>query len=143
VHILGGNDQTPETDRTMIDYYAVPHHFKVEIGSQSDEKLVVQRKADMMKPRQAFGICAMNNYIYIGGGVRTKDIFIKSVERYDLLKDQWEALPQCDFPKRIFGMTFLAVRRRYIYSFGEAGESTRSSEEPFYKLDTLNLAIGW
>ena len=88
----------------------------------------------------------MNNYIYVGGGVVDNNEQNNTVERYDLLSDSWECLPSCKLPRRMFAMTFLAVRKRYIYSFGEARsvfiEKSRDVET-FYKLDTLNLSQGW
>ena len=107
----------------------------------------MERRADMLVPKQAFGVCALSNYIYVGGGVMDNSTYLKCVQRYDLLKDEWEALSDCDLPKEMFAMTFLAVRRRYIYSFGESQRFFYTDKaydfETFYKLDTANLSLGW
>jgi len=59
--------------------------------------LIVERKADMPTPRIAFGICSLNNFIYTGGGTESM-LSTDVVERFDVLRNTWEILPQCNLP---------------------------------------------
>lgn len=71
VHILGGNHQTIETQYEAASQI-LRCNFKTKLDplilSDPSKKLIVERKADMIKPRQAFGLCAVNNFIYVAGG---------------------------------------------------------------------------
>ena len=61
-------------------------------------KLTVHVRASMLRPRQAFGICAVNNYIYVGGGVVGSSSYANDTQRYNVLTDSWENLESCNFP---------------------------------------------
>ena len=60
----------------------------------------MQRKDDMPEPRLSFAICALNNFIYTGGGYTKMDgerfshsnITTDRVDRFDVLKNSWEVL---------------------------------------------------
>ena len=57
----------------------------------------------MNKERQAFGICAVNNFIYVAGGAKTTQFdYDKTTERYDVIHDKWEILETCELPTRQF-----------------------------------------
>ena len=50
------------------------------------------------------------------------------------------------YPKQSFSMACLPIKKRYIYTFGEAAYDTQyasSQTDTFYKLDTFHLARGW
>ena len=79
---------------------------------------VVTRKADLSVPRQAHGICAINNYVYCVCGISQEDAY-DTVERYDTLTDKWETLEE-KYPKKSFAMACIPIKKRYIYTFGEA-----------------------
>ena len=53
----------------------------------------------MPTPRQSFGICAINNFIYTGGGYESQGTTDR-VDRFDVLKNTWEVLPQCKMPNK-------------------------------------------
>ena len=67
------------------------------------------------------------------------------VERYDTLTDRWEVLEE-KYPKPSFSMACIPIKKRYIYTFGEAGYNaiyTSTKTDNFYKLDTFHLSKGW
>lgn len=104
----------------------------------------VTRKADMCAPRQAQGICAINNYIYCVCGINANEAY-NSVERYDTLTNKWEMLEE-KYPKQSFSMSCIPIKKRFIYTFGEAGFSNAhlsTKTDNFYKLDTFQLSRGW
>ena len=102
------------------------------------------RKTDMCYPRQAQGICAINNYVYCVCGISADEAY-DHVERYDTLTDKWELLDE-KYPKASFSMSCIPIKKRYIYTFGEAGyDGAYASQKTdnFYKLDTFQLSKGW
>ena len=104
----------------------------------------MQRKADMPTPRQSFGICAVNNFIYTGGGYETM-LPSDRVDRFDVLKNMWEVLPQCKLPNKMESHNFIAVRNRFICCFGNNGGHLNhvTEIELVFRLDTFNLDKSW
>ena len=92
----------------------------------------------------SFGICALNNFIYVGGGYTLGKI-TDSLERFDNLKNCWEKLDYCKLPYKIQSHNFLALRNRFIYSIGNEikVDNYKSQIEVVLRLDTFNLAKGW
>lgn len=72
----------------------------------------------MLVPRQAFGICAVGNFIYTAGGVTSNHQYSSSTDRYCVLTDKWENLPTCTFPFPLFANSLVCIRKRYIYQLG-------------------------
>ena len=101
----------------------------------------------MLLPRQAFGLCAVNNFIFVGGGVVGEDQYTSTCDRYDVLTDKWKKLDCCNVPARMYAQTFLAIRSRFIYSFGYSSpyklKFEKKEHEVILKLDTLNIQAGW
>ena len=100
----------------------------------------------MITPRVGFGICAINNFIYTGGGgVESYMDSSDSVERFDVLKNMWEVLPQCKLPNKMESHNFIAVRNRFICCFGNNGGHLNhvTDIELVFRLDTFNLDKGW
>ena len=67
--------------------------------------MVVEHRANMLDSLMSFGICAVNNFIYIGGGYFnfnedgiTYGDLTNLVDRYDVLHDCWEELKNCNLP---------------------------------------------
>ena len=61
------------------------------------------------------------------------------MERYDSIYDKWTILPEARFPKKAFSMCLVVVKKRYIYSIGEADQYMYYGKPPddsLYKLDT-------
>lgn len=85
----------------------------------------------MIKRRQAFGLCAVNNFIYVAGGANNGE-YQKTTERYDVLNDSWEILTSCNLPMRMFAQSFVTFKKRYIYAFGY-------SSPEYYKITKLQL----
>lgn len=105
----------------------------------------------MIKPRQAFGLCAVNNFIYVAGGASVGE-YEKTTERYDVLNDSWEILKSCKLPMRMFAQSFITFKKRFIYAFGySSGDGHKmnklklggSDKELILKLDTFFLDKGW
>ena len=74
---------------------------------------------DLNKKRQAHGICAMGNFIYVAGGIIDLN-YTSSVERYDINTDTWEYF--CPLPYPCFSMTMVAIKKRYIICFGDSSK---------------------
>ena len=64
-------------------------HFKTSLNNNDEDELVVQRMADMRIERLAFAVCALNNHIYVAGGIHLRTA-INSTDRYNILLDKWE-----------------------------------------------------
>ena len=64
----------------------------------------------MLGVRKTFGICAVNNFIYIGGGYDHRNVNTDGVDRYDILNDNWENLENCKLPFPVNSLTFVPVR---------------------------------
>ena len=47
----------------------------------------------MQIPRQAFGVCAINNYIYCLGGINKGQVY-NSMERFDTIKNKWTVIQE-------------------------------------------------
>ena len=50
------------------------------------------------------------------------------------------------YPKQSFSMACIPIKKRYIYTFGEAAydnQPTSKKVDKFYKLDTFHLSHGW
>lgn len=118
VYVLGGNDTTIETQFKM-HYNVLKSNFLIVLDpvvlADPARKLTVHSKANMLRPRQAFGLCAVNNYIYVGGGVTKSNAYTWTTDRYDVINDTWENLKQCNFPEALFANSFIAIRKRFIY----------------------------
>ena len=67
-----------------------------------NKKLIVEKKANMLLPRQAFGLCAVNNFIFVGGCVVGEDQYTSTCDRYDVLTDKWKKLDCCNLPARMY-----------------------------------------
>ena len=121
VYVLGGNDTTIETQFNM-HYNVLKCNFKIVLDpaviADPERKLIVHTRANMLRPRQAFGLCAVNNFIYVGGGVTASSEYTRSTDRYNVLNDTWENLKQCNFPEALFANSFIAIRKRFIYQLG-------------------------
>lgn len=116
--------------------------------AEPERKLIVYARANMLRPRQAFGLCAVNNFIYVGGGVSGGNSkYTWTTDRYDVLNDTWENLKQCNFPEAIFANSFIAIRKRFIYQLGFSAPFSKSLHKPntelVFRLDTFNLDAGW
>jgi hypothetical protein len=90
----------------------------------------------MLIPRENFGICAVNNFIYVVGGdahensgtlgnsgklgcISHTSWKIDQCDRYDVLKDSWQTLNSCKFPETpLSGNILVAINKRFIYTFG-------------------------
>jgi hypothetical protein len=92
IYLLGGNNTTIATQMTNA-YEVLAHNFKIDLDPQvladPSRKLVVHRKKSMLEPRQAFGLCVVNNFIYVTGGVRNPSGYTKTTDRYDVINDTW------------------------------------------------------
>ncbi len=121
VFVLGGNDSTIE-NQFSINYKVLKCNFKIVLDpavlADPAQNLTVHVRANMLRPRQAFGICAVNNYIYIGGGVTSSGSYTWTTDRYNVLTDEWQTLDSCKFPEALFANSFVAIRKRFIYQFG-------------------------
>lgn len=123
-------------------------HFKTSIDQRtldSQDPLVVTQKALLLIARQTFGACAVGSYIYIGGGYDQWNRNTDQVDRYDVLRDLWETLPNCKLPFPLNSHTFITVRNRYIYSVGNEMPPAIAVDktEVIFRLDTFNLQLGW
>ena len=70
----------------------------------------------MIEARYASGICYMNEFIYVTGGMGINNVILKSCERYNIIKDSWESFPSICQPR--FSMTLVPMNRKYFYMFG-------------------------
>lgn len=98
----------------------------------------------MPTPRQGFGICAINNFIYTGGGYESM-ITTDRVDRFDVLRNTWDILEKCKLPNKMESHNFISVRNRFICSFGNNGGHLNhvTNIELVFRLDTFNLDQGW
>ena len=80
VYVLGGNNLTCGNQN---DWNFIVQRLNFQINTKTAK---VTRKADMLVPRQAQGICAINNYIYCVCGITQHEAY-DTVERYDTLTD--------------------------------------------------------
>jgi hypothetical protein len=68
---MGGNDWTIDTQYQM-NYEVCGLNFKIVLDpmvlANPERSLTVHRCKDMPFARQYFGICAINNFIYVSGG---------------------------------------------------------------------------
>lgn len=96
----------------------------------------------MLQKRYGHGICLIYNYIYAVGGVENSDDPIRHCERYNILSDSWEIIPELE--KACFSMTLMPMSNRYIYMFGgiEGPEQLVQKKEIVQRLDTYALNKG-
>ena len=96
----------------------------------------------MPKAKQAFGVCCINNHIYVVGGYQGK--MTSSCERYDILSDSWEAIPSIPF--ETYSLSLTIVDKRFIVAFGLNSDNFMTVNKQFEHLlclDTFNLTKGW
>jgi len=121
VYVMGGNDSTIENQFTL-NFKILTCNFQIVLDpvvlANPEQKLTVYARANMLRPRQAFGICAVNNFIYVGGGLTSSGTYTLTTDRYDVLNDSWQTLDSCKFPEALFANSLVAIRKRFIYQFG-------------------------
>ena len=110
VYAIGGNNLKCET---QDNWNFIVQKTNIQIDVRSNK---VTRRADMIKPRQAQGICAINNHIYCVCGISSDEAY-NHIERYDILTDKWELLEE-KYPKYAFAISCIPIKRRFIYTFG-------------------------
>ena len=119
----------------------------INISSQQIAKnynrIPVHRKADLLVPRQSFGVCVINPYIYAIGGMSVKKRPLASVERYNLLTDSWEVVKDMTLPQPLFSMNVFQVEKRIIYLFGAMVADRVKKTEFILRFDTRNMSQGW
>ena len=77
----------------------------------------VTRLADMIKSRQAHGLCRVGNFVYCCGGLNQGWNSLDHCERFDLNKRIWtQDVPSMN--SRKFSMTVIKVNFTWLYSFG-------------------------
>ena len=146
IYVMGGNDSTIENQFTL-NYKVLKCNFQIVLDPavlvDPKQKLTVYARASMLMPRQAFGICAVNNFIYVGGGVTSSGSYTRTTDRYDVLNDSWQTLDSCKFPEALFANSLVAIRKRFIYQFGFSAPYSLSLSKPYteliFRLDTFNL----
>jgi hypothetical protein len=69
-----------------------------------------------LRGKQAFGVCALGNHIYVVGGFAGGPV--STCERYDILLDKWELLPEAELPFQAFAISLVVVEKRYIVGLG-------------------------
>ena len=133
VYVMGGNDSTIENQFTL-NYKVLKCNFQIVLDpavlANPEQKLTVYARASMLRPRQAFGICAVNNFIYVGGGVTSSGTYTWTTDRYDVLNDSWQTLDSCKFPEALFANSLVAIRKRFIYQFGFSAPYSSSLSKP-------------
>ena len=133
VYVMGGNDSTIENQFTL-NYKVLKCNFQIVLDpvvlANPEQKLTVHARASMLRPRQAFGICAVNNFIYVGGGVTSSGTYTWTTDRYDVLNDSWQTLDSCKFPEALFANSLVAIRKRFIYQFGFSAPYSSSLSKP-------------
>lgn len=102
------------------------YKYKIKENSMSQIK-------DIKKARSAFGICAINQFIYCVGGSAGGGELLKSCERYDVINDNWEDMPE--LPIHLIALTAISVKNRFIYVVGGFSYfSSYSKDHQYLKL---------
>jgi hypothetical protein len=105
---------------------------------------ILSRKNDMHLKRYAHGCCYINEYIYVAGGAYTMDRGLSNCERYNIIGNEWEHIPNLNREK--YGVSIVAMDNRFIYVFGgkDINDSSKinegkSSFMEVSKLDTNSM----
>lgn len=86
--------------------------INIETGS-------VEQLDDMSIPRQAHGMCKVNDFIYCCAGLDGGFDILNSCERYSLVSKRWTSdVPAMENKK--FSMTMMVMDKTWLYSFGGA-----------------------
>ena len=132
-YVMGGRDSTIENQSTL-NYKVLNCNFQIVLDpavlANPEQKLTVYARANMLTPRIAFGICAVNNFIYVGGGIASSSTYTWTTDRYDVLNDSWQTLDSCKFPEALFANSLVAIRKRFIYQFGFSEPYSSSLSKP-------------
>eukprot|EP00347_Sterkiella_histriomuscorum_P002043 403369692 len=102
IYMIGGN---------------VEHRFSTDrcysFNLQANELRQIQ---SLKQKRYGHGLCYMNQFLYVVGGVQDDNQTLDVCERYDIINKEWNEIPKLEVP--CFSMTLLSVRGRYIYTIG-------------------------
>lgn len=103
------------------------------------DNFALTEKSNMKFPKYCHCSVSINNkYLYtIGGKTPTK--FYKVVEKYNIRKDYWSAVPSLNKEKA--NISSISVNERFIYSF--FGISDTKIYTVIEKFDVLNEENGW
>jgi hypothetical protein len=82
---------------------------------------VLRERAPMKTGRYAFGLCLLNQHLYVAGGCYNENKYTRKCERYDMIADRWEDLPKLHKFKR-YAVSMVAVQRRWLYGVGGVDE---------------------
>ena len=78
--------------------------------------MTVQRLADMHYARKHHGMCILNGYVYVTGGMNDAH-YLSSCERYSLERNVWlKDVPR--MPVCIYDHNLVTVDGKWLYTFG-------------------------
>ena len=132
-----------------IDVYFIGGIISYEKATNLCFKLNLKRSfttnvTPMRKPRYAFGVCHLFEYVYCIAGVTSGDKHIRSCERLNLVTNLWEELPK--IPMSRYAMTVVPVQKRFLYMVGGYEYSmvlSGKSAEVIGVIDTQAISKGW
>lgn len=147
VLVLGGLDDTHQVNDFFTNYV---YDLKIISINKMEEMYVCNARSAMMTGRGCFGVCSMDNFIYVFGGVTGKnfDSLIANAtghgllnledsttepdeiteglsdlcEKYDFQDDQWYQIAPIPYPMRNPGCCALTSDSVYLFGGKTAGE---------------------
>lgn len=80
-------------------------------------------KAKMSVGRSSFGICYMNRYIWVVGGLTNNSTYTRTCEKYDTLTNKWTQI--ADINHEILAPCVTSFNNKYLFKFGGCGVDDR------------------
>jgi len=93
----------------------------------------------MKEGRNGFGMCFIGHLIYIGGGEdEAHSHNLSQCESFNVISNKWTDIsPLPD--QYIYSMTFQAVKKRFIYSFGGVNIDFKSPPQNMERILRLDI----
>lgn len=98
---------------TLIKATPIHHYY---ISSMHNGEIYNQKS--MNQSRFSYAIAELRGNIYVAGGKGDHDSNLSSVERYDVLKNDWFMVCRMTYPRHNFTLVATVMTGRYLYAVG-------------------------